>query len=64
MQFKDFWKSKLFWVGLLSCFIAVGNLVAEFLQSAKFTPDSFVLLGVGVATVILRIFYTDTVINR
>ena len=64
LQFKNFWESKIFWVGILSTLIAIGNLVAEFLQAGSFSADSFVLLFVGVLTIVLRIWFTDTAINK
>ena len=64
LEFKNFWESKLFWIGLLSSLIAIGNLIAEFLQIGSFSPDSFVLLFVGVLTIILRIWFTETAINK
>lgn len=64
LQFKNFWESKIFWIGILSSLIAIGNLVAEFLQVGVFSADSFVLLFVGVLTIVLRIWFTETAINK
>jgi len=64
LQFKNFWESKIFWVGILSTLIAIGNLVAEFLQAGSFSADSFVLLFVGILTIVLRVWFTDTAINK
>ena len=64
LQIKYFWESKIFWVGILSTLIAIGNLVAEFLQAGSFSADSFVLLFVGILTIVLRVWFTDTAINK
>lgn len=64
LEFKNFWESKIFWVGMLSSLIAIGNLVAEFLQAEIFSADSFVLLFVGVMTIVLRVWFTETAINK
>jgi len=59
MEPKLWWKSKVMWVGLIEVLIGVLGLVAPFLGGKIYTPEAFVLLGVGVLTIVLRKL-TDT----
>ena len=56
---KPWYESKTVWAGILEILIAVCLLVADFLTVKNFTAPAFVLLGVGVLTIVLR-FVTDT----
>ena len=52
---KPWYQSKTLAIGALEFIIGAGLLVSDFLSAAQFTPAGFVLLGVGIATVILRL---------
>ena len=54
MEPKLWYQSKTMWVGLLEVLIGVLGLVAPFLGGKIYTPEAFVLLGVGVLTIVLR----------
>ena len=56
---KRWFESKTVWVGILEILIAVGLVVADFLTVENFTAPAFVLLAVGILTIVLR-FVTDT----
>ena len=56
MEPKLWYQSKTMWIGLLEVVIGVLGLVAPFLGGKVYTPEAFVLLGIGVLTVILRKF--------
>ena len=56
---KRWYESKTVWTGILEILIAVGLLVATFLTEGNFSAPAFVLLAVGILTIVQRIF-TDT----
>jgi hypothetical protein len=67
MDAKPFYQSKLFWLGLITVIVGAAPLVVELVQTI--VPDtqtvttavgSFV---VGVLTIILRVYFTDTKIE-
>jgi hypothetical protein len=51
---KAWYESKTIWVGILEIVIGALGLVATFLQAGDYTPAAFVLLAVGVLTIVLR----------
>ena len=55
---KKWYQSKTVWIGILEVLSAVGLLVADFLTTGDFTAPAFVLLGVGVITIVMR-FLTE-----
>lgn len=54
MDPKAWYASKTIWVGVIEVVIGVLGLVAPFLGGKVYTPEAFVLLGVGVLTILLR----------
>jgi len=51
MDAKRWFNSKLVWIGLLQTLIGICGIVAEFLSIGTFSPEAFVLLVAGMATV-------------
>jgi len=59
---KSWLSSKTVWVGIIEILIGVLGLVATFLGVGIYTPEAFVLLGVGILTIVLRFMTTEAVI--
>jgi uncharacterized membrane protein len=59
---KPWYTSKTVWAGILEILAAIGLVVADFLQAGDFTAPAFVLLGVGVLTIVMR-FLTNAPIG-
>jgi len=59
---KQFYLSKVVWLGVITTSIGALTLVADYLAQGDFSPASIVLLSVGVLNVILRVWFTDTAI--
>lgn len=51
---KAWYESRTIWIGAVEILIGVLGIVATFLQFGEFTPSSYVLLAVGILTIILR----------
>jgi len=58
---KSWYTSKTVWVGIIYILIGVLGIVAEFLNKGDYTPAAFVLLGIGILTVILRFMTKEAV---
>lgn len=56
---KNWWESKLVWLGVLETIVGVATLLADWLRTEDYSPASVVLLVAGVATVIIRVWFTD-----
>ena len=62
---QKFWyESKLVWLGVITTLIGALQLVAEFLKAGTFSPDSVVLLVVGILGVVLRVWFTEASIRK
>ena len=59
---KSWLSSKTVWVGIIEILIGVLGLVGTFLGVGIYTPEAFVLLGVGILTIVLRFMTTEAVI--
>ena len=59
MDGKLWYESKTMWTGIIEILIGILGLVATFLRIGIYTPEVYVLLVVGILTVLLRKF-TDT----
>ena len=59
---KKWYQSRTVWAGILQILIAIGGLVADFLQAGDFTAPAITLLVTGVLMIVLR-FVTDTPIG-
>ena len=57
---KQWYKSKLFWLGVLQVLIASLQLLSQLLQQASVTPSDVTLFASGVLTIVLRVFFTDS----
>lgn len=64
MESKKWYQSKIVWMGVLQTLIGMLGLLAEFLKESEFSPMSVVVLVSGFLTVILRIWFTETVISK
>jgi len=58
---KSWLSSKTVWIGIVEILIGVLGLVATFLGVGIYTPEAFVLLGVGILTIVLRFMTTEAV---
>ena len=63
MVAKSFWKSKLFWLGVIEIAIGVLALLGPFLEVGDFGAAGFVALALGILTIVLR-FLTKQPISR
>lgn len=60
---KYWWESKLVWLGILETIIGVATFLADWLRESDYSPASVALLVAGIATVILRVWFTDRAIQ-
>ena len=58
---KAWYTSKTVWVGIIEIAIGVLGIGAEFLNKGDYSPASFVVLGIGILTVVLRFMTTEAV---
>lgn len=56
---KNWWESKLVWLGVLETVAGVATFLADWLRNEDFSPASVALLVAGVATVIIRVWFTE-----
>jgi len=54
METKVWWKSKTIWLGIIEVLLGVLGAVATFLQLGVYTPEAYVILTIGIVTIILR----------
>jgi hypothetical protein len=54
MEPKLWYQSKTIWAGIIEILIGVLGLLATFLNVGAYSPEAWVLLVVGVLTIILR----------
>lgn len=64
METKNWFQSKIVWVGVINTVIAMLTLGGEFLQKAEFSPVAVSVFITGILTVVLRIWFTDTPITK
>jgi len=64
MQTKTWYTSKLFWVGVLITLQGIIPLVQDMLNKGPITADSVLVLLSGLTVVVLRVWFTDTPIQR
>lgn len=57
---KEWYKSKVLWIGVITTLIGALSLLATLLQQASITPSDVVLFSVGVLNIVLRVWFTDT----
>ena len=64
MNTIPWYQSKIVWLNVVLTLIGAGSLVADALaKDANMTAPGIIMVGVGVLGVILRIWFTDTVIQ-
>lgn len=62
---KKWYESKLVWLGVLQTVIGVADVLRGLLERGELSGPTGVLLAVsGVATVIIRVWFTDAAIAR
>ena len=68
METKKFWESKIFWIGAIVTLLGIIPLVNQFLgvvaPETIVVADATGVLIAGVATVIMRIWFTDQPIEK
>lgn len=64
MESKNWFESKIVWVGIINTLIASLTLAGEFLTKADFSPVAVTVLITGILTIILRVWFTDTEISK
>ena len=64
MDTKSWFQSKMVWLGIVQTAIAILSLVAEFLTHNDFSSAAVVMLFSGALTIVLRIWFTNTGINK
>jgi hypothetical protein len=63
MEVKKWYESKLTWLGIITTVIGVLEVVGAWMETASFQPQDFTALAVGVLTVVLRVWFTNTTIK-
>jgi hypothetical protein len=64
MDTKKWYLSKLTWVGIIITFQGIVPIAIDLLNKASVSPADFLVALSGVGTVILRIWFTDTTIEK
>lgn len=62
MEQKPWYKSKLVWLGIVQTLVGVATLLSDWLGAGDYSPASIASLVGGILTVVLRVWFTDTVI--
>lgn len=62
MDQKPWYESKLVWLGIVQTLIGVATLLSDWLGAGDYSPASITNLVAGILTVVLRVWFTDTVI--
>lgn len=57
---KKWYESKLLWIGVLTSAVGILEVLTVWLEAAQFQPQDFTMLIVGVLTVVMRVWFTDT----
>lgn len=60
---KKWYESKLVWLGVIQSLIGMLAVLGEYLSKGDFSPVAVVTLVSGFLTVILRVWFTNTVIG-
>ena len=63
METKEFWKSKIFWAGVITTLISILELFAEWYKAGNFDVPAIITLIVGILIIIFRIWFTNTIIK-
>lgn len=58
MLFKRWFESKTVWLNILTALAGIIQLVTEFLNGADLSVEAIFMLFVGIANIIIRIFFT------
>ncbi len=61
---KEWYKSKLIWMGVIQTLIGALQLLGDMLAKAQVTPADVALFCSGVLVVVMRIWFTAEPINR
>tara|TARA_R100001530_G_C4316807_1_gene154610 strand:- start:1019 stop:1210 length:192 start_codon:yes stop_codon:yes gene_type:complete len=57
---KGWWKSKLFWTGVIQCVIAI----VGFIENNGGTAMGYSTMATGILTIIFRVFFTSTKLTK
>ncbi|MCP4537844.1 MAG: hypothetical protein GY832_11935 [Chloroflexi bacterium] len=57
---KKWYTSKMVWLGIIEFVMGVLGLLAPFFDAGNFTAGAIVSLLMGVLTIVLRVWFTDT----
>ena len=60
---KQWYESKTVWLGIIQFLIGSLTLLGEFLQKQDFSPVAVTLLGTGILSVVLRVWFTNTPVD-
>lgn len=60
---KSWYESKLVWLGVIQTLLGSLGVLYEFLERGDFSPAAVVLSVSGILTVIMRVWFTSTVIS-
>ena len=64
MNTKPFYTSKIFWMGILETIIGVAEIVRVAVDAGDWSVIGIIALVTGVATLISRIWFTNTTLTR
>lgn len=63
MDSKVWYQSKLVWLGVIQTLIGGLGVLGEFLQKADYSPFAMTAVATGILTVVLRVWFTNSVIE-
>ena len=61
---KPWYQSKSIWLAIIQTLLGILALVATFLEIASFTAPAIVMLVMAALQVVIRVWFTDTQIQR
>lgn len=61
---KQWYQSKLVWLGIIQLLIGTLSVISEFLAKADYSPVAVTMLMSGILVVVMRIYFTDTQISK
>lgn len=62
---KPFYLSKLVWLGLIQTVIGILTLVMDYMKTGQpWDAPGIILIVIGILTIILRVWFTETPIEK
>lgn len=61
---KEWYKSKVFWLGMITTLLGVMPLLDELVKQTALTPSALITFVTGVLIVIVRVWFTDQPLTK